>query len=75
MRDTELQLLVFYEYKEITHPAAFVRAVLNLWEQEGFDPFQLYTRSTPAQRLHRSCWKHILLLGKLIEQISRRRYG
>lgn len=48
MRDTELQLLVFYKYKEITHPAAFVQDVLKLWEQDGREPFRLYTRATPA---------------------------
>lgn len=48
MRDTELLLLVFYKYKEITHPAAFVQDVLKLWEQDGREPFRLYTHATPA---------------------------
>jgi len=65
MRDTELQLLVFYEYKEITHPAAFVRAVLNLWEQEGFEPFQLYTRSTPAPEITQELLEAYLTFGEI----------
>lgn len=65
MRDTELQLLVFYEYKEITHPAVFVQEVLKLWEQEGFEPFQLYTRSTPAPEITQELLEAYLTFGEV----------
>lgn len=64
MRDTELQLLVFYKYKEITHPAAFVQDVLKLWEQDGREPFRLYTRATPALEITQEMLEERLTFAK-----------
>lgn len=64
MRDTELQLLVFYKHKEITHPAVFVQDVLKLWEQDGREPFRLYTRSTPALEITQELLEERLTLAK-----------
>lgn len=65
MRDTELQLLVFYESKEITRPAAFIQEVLKLWKQNNFEPFQLYTRSTPAPEITQELLEAHLGFGKV----------
>lgn len=64
MRDAELQFLVFYKYKEITHPAAFVQEVLKLWAQDGREPFRLYTRTTPALEITQEMLEERLTFAK-----------
>ena len=64
MRETELMLLVFYKHKEITHPAAFVQEVLDLWEQDGWEPFRLYNRFAPASEITRELLETRLVFGE-----------
>lgn len=51
MREAELMPLVFYESNEIAHPVEFVQNFLVLWEQDGREPFRMYTGSKAAPEI------------------------